>query len=146
MADDTTDLNLAIALFSEVVAAEQMIKARLSRKLPKGMEMSHFSLLNHLSSSGERSPVQLARAFNLTKGAMTNTLQKLEISGFIHVRPDWEDARKKLVSISNAGEAAREQAARAVRPVFENVVQNIKGTDIKQALPVLRELRHILDR
>jgi len=144
MHSETTDTSLAIALFSEVVAAEQMIKASLSRALPKGMEMSHFSVLNHLSSTGEKSPVQLARAFHVTKGAMTNTLQKLEIAGYIHIRPDWDDARKKLVSISNAGEAAREQAMRAVQPLFEKTVATIGAQDIKQALPVLRKLRQTL--
>ncbi|MBV1865010.1 MAG: MarR family transcriptional regulator [Rhodobacteraceae bacterium] len=145
MGNDSTDTNLAIALFSEVVAAEQMIKGGLSRTLPKGMEMSHFSVLNHLSSTGERTPAQLARAFHVTKGAMTNTLQKLEISGYIHIRPDWDDARKKLVSISKAGEAAREQAMRAVRPLFEKTVNRIGTQEIKKILPVLRDLRQILE-
>ncbi len=144
MTIDPTDPNLAIALFSEVVAAEQTIKGGLSRTLPKGMETSHFSVLNHLSSTGEKSPVQLARAFHVTKGAMTNTLQKLEIAGYIHIRPDWDDARKKLVSINKAGEEAREQAMRAVRPLFDAVVEQIGAKEIKQALPVLRELRRIL--
>ncbi|HNK68572.1 MAG TPA: helix-turn-helix domain-containing protein, partial [Flavobacteriales bacterium] len=45
----------------------------------KGMELSHFSVLNHLARTGEeRTPAQLARAFHVTRGAMTNTLTKLE--------------------------------------------------------------------
>ena len=31
---------------------------------------------------------------------MTNTLSKLEASGYINIRPDWNDARKKQVKIS----------------------------------------------
>lgn len=141
-----SDPNLAIALFSEVVAAEQTIKAALAHHLPKGMETSHFSVLNHLSSTGEKSPVQLARTFQVTKGAMTNTLQKLEIAGYIHIRPDWDDARKKWVSINKAGEAAREQAMRAVAPLFDKIASQIDPQTIKHALPALRELRRILER
>jgi len=144
MPGESTDSNLAIALFSEIVAAEQMIKGGLSRHLPKGMEMSHFSVLNHLSGGGERAPAQLARSFHVTKGAMTNTLQKLEIAGYVNIRPDWGDARKKLVSISNAGLAAREQALRAVQPMFDKIVREIGGDSIRQALPVMRELRRVL--
>jgi DNA-binding MarR family transcriptional regulator len=140
-----TDINLAIALFSEVVAAEQSVKSALARQLPKGMETSHFSVLNHLHSAGEKSPMQLARVFHVTKGAMTNTLQKLEIAGYIHIRPDWDDARKKWVSINKAGEAAREQAMRSVTPLFEKTVGNIGADDIKQSLPTLRALRQLLD-
>lgn len=139
------DTNLAIALFSEVVAAEQTIKSALARHLPKGMETSHFSVLNHLHSTGEKSPVQLARAFHVTKGAMTNTLQKLEIAGYIHIRPDWDDARKKWVSINKAGESAREQAMRAVNPLFKRIVENIGADDIKRTLPTLRTLRQLLE-
>ena len=85
--------------------------------------MSHFSVLNHLSSSGEKSPAQLARNFHLTKGAMTNTLKKLELSGYIHIRPDWDDARRKMVSISPAGRQAREHALAQLIPSFEKIIE-----------------------
>ncbi len=98
-----TDPNnaLAVALFSEILTADQLARNRLSKVLPKGMEISHFSVLNHLAHSGEeRSPAQLAKSFHVTRGAMTNTLSKLEWAGYIHIRPDWEDARRKMVAIS----------------------------------------------
>ena len=145
MPSQEIDTGIAITLFSEVVAAEQVIKSCLSRTLPKGMEVSHFSVLNQLSSAGERTPVHLAQSFNVTKGAMTNTLKKLEAAGYIHVRPDWDDARKKLVSISNSGEAARESAMKSVLPLFEAVIESLGPAPIKQTLPVLREFRRVLE-
>ena len=101
----STDKNaLAISLFSEILAADQKVRYRLSSVLPKGMEISHFSVLNHLAwHDGERSPAQLAETFNVTRGAITNTLGKLEWAGYIHIRPDWDDARRKIISISPAG-------------------------------------------
>ena len=94
---------LAVALFSEVFMADQLARSRLSRALPKGMELSHFSVLNHLARIGEeRTPAQLARAFQVTRGAMTNTLSRLEWAGHVHIRPDWDDARRKCVAISPA--------------------------------------------
>ena len=48
-ADDT----LAVALFSEILMTEQLARTRISRALPKGMELSQFSTLNHLSHAGE---------------------------------------------------------------------------------------------
>ena len=59
---------LAVALFSEMFMADQLARARLSKALPKGMELSHFSVLNHLArSSAERSPAQLAQVFHVTR-------------------------------------------------------------------------------
>lgn len=136
---------LAVALFSEIFTADQLARNRISRALPKGMELSHFSVLNHLARlNDERSPAQLAQAFHLTRGAMTNTLAKLEWAGHVHVRPDWDDARKKLVSISPSGRRAVDSAIAAISPIVVEVVEEI-GTDrVRQALPVLRELREKL--
>ncbi|WGI22014.1 transcriptional regulator [Amylibacter sp. IMCC11727] len=141
---DQSDSNLAVALFSELIAADQAIKGVLSRRLPKGMEMSHFSVLTHLNHVTETSPAKLARSFALTKGAITNTLKKLELAGYIHIRPDWDDARKKQVSISAAGRAAHEQALLSLMPEFEKVAQSLGDQKIKAILPTLRQFRGTL--
>lgn len=137
-----TQNDLAVTLFSEILAVEQLARHSVSRVLPKGMELSHFSVLNHLSHSGEeRSPAQLAKTFHLTRGAMTNTLRKLEWAGWVHIRPDWDDARRKMVSISPAGDAARSAAVAAIAPVIADVVDKVGEDKARIALPVLREMR-----
>ena len=142
MSENVTKDSLAVALFSEIFMADQLARNRLTKALPRGMEISHFSVLNHLARTGdEKSPAQLARAFHLTRGAMTNTLNKLEWAGHIHVRPDWDDARRKFVSISPSGRAARDAALAAIAPILTNVVEAIGHDKVKSALPVLREMR-----
>ncbi|MEO0381644.1 MAG: MarR family winged helix-turn-helix transcriptional regulator [Pseudomonadota bacterium] len=133
---------LAISLFSEVLAADQMVRYRLSRVLPKGMEISHFSVLNHLAwHEEERSPAQLAETFNVTRGAMTNTLNRLEWAGHVHIRPDWDDARRKMVAISPAGRNARDQALSAIAPMVGEVIDTLGEDRVKETLPILRQLR-----
>lgn len=133
---------LAISLFSEVLAADQMVRYRLSRVLPKGMEISHFSVLNHLVwHDEERSPAQLADTFNVTRGAMTNTLNRLEWAGYVHIRPDWDDARRKKVAISPAGRSARDQALSAIAPMVTEVIENLGEDRVRETLPILRQLR-----
>jgi DNA-binding MarR family transcriptional regulator len=132
----------AIALFGELFMADQLARNRISKALPKGMELSHFSVLNHLAGlNEERAPAQLARAFHVTRGAMTNTLAKLEWAGHIHIRPDWDDARRKFVAISPAGRAARDAAVAAVAPLIGNVVAALGSEKVRLVLPVLREIR-----
>ncbi len=145
MSDSTQ--NLAVTLFSEILAVDQLARSYLARVLPKGMELSHFSVLNHLAHAGEeRSPAQLARTFHLTRGAMTNTLRKLEWAGWVHIRPDWEDARRKMVSISPSGTAARDAAVVAIAPVIAEVVETVGADRVRVALPVLREMRMKLSK
>ncbi|KMK65449.1 MarR family winged helix-turn-helix transcriptional regulator [Puniceibacterium sp. IMCC21224] len=141
-----SDNSLAISLVSELLTADQLLRARLTRVLPNKMEISHFSVLNALARVGsERSPAQLARAFHVTRGAMTNTLTKLDISGYVHIRPDWDDARKKLVSISPAGLAARDAALAAITPLITEMVGDLGEAKVRAALPVLRDLRTKLE-
>lgn len=139
--DDRID-DLAITLFGELFMADQLARNRISKALPRGMELSHFSVLNHLARlQEERTPAQLARAFHVTRGAMTNTLSKLEWAGHIHIRPDWDDARQKFVAISPSGRAARDAAVQAVVPLIAEVVQSLGADRVRLVLPILRELR-----
>ena len=145
MTDDTN--TVAITLFSEILAAEQMMRNRLTKALPRGMELSHFSVLNHLAFVGnERSPAQLADTFHVTRGAMTNTLQRLEWAGYVHIRPDWDDARRKMVSISPAGRQARAQAISSITPMINQLVSELGVDKVRSVLPVLRDLRLRLDK
>ncbi|MEP2919610.1 MarR family transcriptional regulator [Sulfitobacter sp.] len=140
MSDDSN--TLAIMLFSEILGTDQILRNRLSKVLPKGMEISHFSVLNHLAwRDMERTPAQLAETFHVTRGAMTNTLTKLEWAGYIHIRPDWDDARRKIVNISPAGKLARETALNAIAPMITKVVEDLGEDKARAALPILRELR-----
>lgn len=134
--------DLAVSLFSEILVVEQLARTSVARVLPKGMELSHFSVLNHLAHSAtERSPAQLAKTFNLTRGAMTNTLHKLEWAGWVHIRPDWDDARRKMVAISPSGQSARNAALAAIAPLISDVVTSVGEDKVRTALPVLREMR-----
>ena len=138
--------SLAVLLFGEILALDQLVRNRLAKVLPKGMELSHFSVLNQLSHTKvERTPAQIAKSFRVTRGAITNTLNKLELSGYVHVRPDWEDARRKMVSISPAGIAARNNALIAVTPIINELAHEMGEERLKAIVPILRELRQKLE-
>ncbi|MEP2782489.1 MAG: MarR family transcriptional regulator [Pseudoruegeria sp.] len=138
--------SLAATLFSELFVVGQMARSQISRALPKGMELSHFSVLNLLAHvRDERSPAQLAATLHVTRGAMTNTLSKLEWAGYVHIRPDWDDARRKFVAISPSGRAALNEAIHAIAPVLQKATSDIGSDRVRATLPVLRELRNHLD-
>ncbi|WP_051855804.1 MarR family winged helix-turn-helix transcriptional regulator [Thioclava atlantica] len=126
--------------------ADQLARNVVSRALPKGMEISHFSVLNHLAHIGEeRTPAQLAASFHVTRGAMTNTLAKLEWAGHVHIRPDWDDARRKWVSLSPSGRRARDAALASLMPIIGGIVRDLGPEKVRATLPVLRELRARLE-
>ncbi|WP_273500596.1 MarR family winged helix-turn-helix transcriptional regulator [Paracoccus sphaerophysae] len=137
---------LAASLFAELIVGEQLANRLVTRSLPGGMQLSHFSVLNLLAHlNEERTPAQLAEAFHVGRSAMTNTLARLEWAGHVHVRPDWDDARRKWVAISPSGRAARDAALAAFLPRLADIVRDIGPSEVRRALPILRRLRERLE-
>ena len=140
------DMNLLI-LLSEIATIEQLARNKLDKALPKDLNISSFSVLNHFSGSkAEKTPLQLARSFHVTKGAMTNTLNKLEKLGYIHIRPDWNDARKKLISISQSGVDARNYAIKSIKPILDEIIQKTELVTKKSFLGDLRSFRETIEK
>ncbi len=133
-------------LFNEIGIIAQLSGNRLERVLPEGMSLAQFSVLNHFCRlGGAWSPTRLAAAFQVTKGAMTNTLQRLEAQRFVTIRADEEDTRAKIVEITDAGRSAREAAIRATGPIIMELAGLIPLADVKAALPFLEFVRKTLD-
>ena len=140
------DINLLI-LLSEIATIEQLARKQLDNALPKNLNISSFSVLNHFSGSkAEKTPLQLARSFHVTKGAMTNTLNKLEKLGYIHIRPDWSDARKKLISISQSGIEARNHAIKSIKPILDEIIMKTDHVTKKSLLGDLRSFRESIEK
>ncbi len=132
--------------FNEIGIINQLVSARAERALPDGLTMSQFSVLNHFARlGGTRTPLELATAFQVTKGAMTNTLQKLEAKKLIKIAANPDDARSKVVSITKAGLRKREQALAALGPAFADVAETLPLGKMDKALPLLRQVRVIMD-
>ena len=102
--------------------------------------LNQFTRLGH-----EKSPLQLARAFQVTKEAMTNTLKRLERRGLIQVRRHPRDGRGKLVSITADGRRARARAVAAVGPLLAELEARFRGAEFAAALPFLARVRAYLD-
>ena len=78
-------------------------------------------------------------------GVVYYKLGKLELAGYIHIRPDWDDARRKMVAISPAGRKAREAAIDAITPMISDMVSDLGEDKVRATLPVMRELRGRLE-
>ncbi len=138
--------HLYFRLFTEIHIIAQLSGNRLERVLPEGMSLAQFGVLSHfVRLGGAWSPGRLARAFQVTKGAMTNTLQRLEAQRFVRIEADKADARAKLVEITEPGKRAYEQAVRATGATLAELGSQITPADVKSALPFLENTRKILD-
>jgi len=135
-----------VQVLTEIGIISQLTNAMLERDLPAGMSAAQFGVLSHfMRRGGEDSPARLAAAFQVTKGAMTNTLQRLEAQGFVLIVGDPEDGRRKRVSLTPAGAAAYQAAVLAVGPRISQMRGAFTDAEFTAALPFLRALRMYLD-
>lgn len=134
-------------LFNEIGILEQLSRTLLQARLPHGMLVSHFAVLNHLIRVKDgRTPLELARAFQVAKTTMTHTLAGLVNAGFIEMRPNEDDARSKRVWMTEKGRGFRDDAIRAVEPDIDSLKLEFTDARVKRILPELEELRKIMDR
>lgn len=135
-------------LLNEIGIISQLSGARLDRMLPHGLTVAQFGVLNHLvrlEDQGDWSPARLAAAFQVTKGTMTSTLQRLETKGFIAVHKNPSDGRAKIVTLTRAGREAREAAMNAASPGLGDLEGVLSSEEVEALIPALQKLRIWLD-
>jgi len=138
---------IAYTFFNEIAIIDQLGRNRFERVLPEGLSVAGFSLLNHFVrlDKDQDTPSHLAKAFQVTKGAMTNTLHRLDALGLITIVADPSDGRGKLVSITQAGRAARDDAIARLAPSLQQLAGLIDLQELADLVPTLMKLRTILD-
>ncbi|MEM7194639.1 MAG: MarR family transcriptional regulator [Pseudomonadota bacterium] len=142
----TQRLTSLFALFNEIGIISQLSTAAFNRVLPEGIHVAHFSVLNHLFRLGDgKTPVQLADAFQITKGTMTHTLNELQKRKFIDIKPNPEDRRSKLVYLTRKGRTFREHAINSLQPMVEAISGDLDIELVLNAAPALKHLREVLD-
>jgi len=137
---------LAFTFLNEIGIINQLSTARFESVLPDGLNQPQFSVLNNfVRLGGTRTPAQLAEAFQVTRGAMTNTLKRLERKGCIELRASAIDGRSKEVSITPKGRRLRDKAIKATRPELDKLVDGLGVKEIERVLPLLQLMRSWLD-
>jgi DNA-binding MarR family transcriptional regulator len=74
-----------------------------------GVSPAEFNLLMQLGERDELTPKALARELNLTTGAMTAMLDRLESASLVERRPNPNDRRSLFIHLSKKGNAERER-------------------------------------
>jgi DNA-binding MarR family transcriptional regulator len=143
----TSDTAILFGFFNEVGIINQLATAMFEARLPDGFLVSQFAVLNHLVRVQDgRTPLDLARAFQVPKTTMTHTLTLLERHALIRMAPNPADGRSKCVWITDAGRDFRAAAIAALAPDMQAIAAQMPMAPIAGLLPVLTDLRKLLDR
>ena len=142
----TVQMSDYFRLFNEIGIIGQLSRALLEARLPPGLVVAQFSVLNHLVRVGDGiTPLALARAFQVPKNSMTHSLTVLDREGFISVRSNPQDGRSKLVHITDEGRRFRDEVIAALAPDIERIARAFPPDIVARLLPDLEGLRKVLD-
>jgi len=135
-----------IQVFTEIGIIEHLMRTAVAKALPRGMTYAQWEVLVHFSRTGDgETPAQLARALQVTKGAITNTLQRMEALELVEISADAHDGRKKRIKVTRRGAATYTEMLRLVRPHLDQLRGGFTDAEFETALPFLRALRVWLD-
>jgi DNA-binding MarR family transcriptional regulator len=141
-----SDTAVLFQFFNEVAIINQLATAMFEARLPTGFLVSQFAVLNHLIRLGDgRTPLDLARAFQVPKTTMTHTLAVLERHGLIRMAPNPQDGRSKCVWITDPGRAFRDTAIANVAPDLTGIARAFPLDQLAALTPTLAQLRSLLD-
>jgi DNA-binding MarR family transcriptional regulator len=107
------------------------------------LDWSEYKLLSLLTREGEvyrSSPGKLARIMELSSGAMTNRLDRLEQAGLVRRLPDPDDRRGILVELTPDGKRVYEDAVGAQGRKESLVASALSVPEKKQLNALLRRL------
>ena len=137
-AGELPDLDLAT---EGVVARIQHLEKRLRRSMEEtlrefGLDYGHWVVLGALRSAGapyRRSAGALAKVLDLTSGAMTSRLDRMESAGFVTRVPDPDDRRGVKIELTEKGSKVWEDAV-GVQAAREQLVAGALSPAEKQQL------------
>ena len=131
-----------VQVFDEIRYIEHLARTTIARKLPVGLTYPQFEVLNLLARRGDGiAPGEIARALQMTKSGLTNTLQRLGARKLSRVEICANDGRRKRIWLTPAGRQAYGQAMTAIRPNMESLRDGFTSKEFREALPFLRALR-----
>jgi DNA-binding MarR family transcriptional regulator len=131
-----------IQVFDEIGLIEVGVRTVITRCLPVGVTYPQFEVMNILMRRGDgQTPASLAAVLQMTPGAITNTLQRMEATGLAAVEPDAHDKRKKRVNLTPEGRATYYRAMAAIKPRMASLREGFTSKEFREVLPFLRALR-----
>lgn len=123
--------------------AKHLDRARRASFAEHGLEPWEFDVLTALRRAGrpyELSPGALLRATLVTSGTMTNRIDRLAQAGLVRRRPDPEDRRGVLVSLTDAGLARVDSAFTGLLRWEQDLMSGLTPHDQHTLAALLRTL------
>ena len=144
---DAEQATAIFGFFNEIGIIHQLSSALFKSRLPDGVTLAQFSVLNHLIRVQDgRTPLELASAFQVPKTSMTHSLAGLEARGLIEMRPNEQDRRSKTIWLTPEGRTFRDNAIQLLSTDMARLAPQLDLGAMQEAIPTLAMVRKVLDK
>ena len=143
--DPPFDLGPDLAFLRELWALDhalQKCSKRMARDL--GVTGPQRLLLRVVGRYPAIPPGQAARALDLHPSTVTGLVQRLESGGYLRRTVDPRDARRVMLSLTEAGRALDRQSSGTIEQAIRQLLAATPRNQIATTASVLRSLRSIL--
>lgn len=131
-------------IVDRIALLHKRIRSMLADTLTEfGLNVGEWAVLGSLLRAGapyQRSPGALAKSFDLTSGAMTNRLDRLEAEELIRRLPDPDDRRGVIVQLTPKGRDVWQRAVGAQAAKESFVASSLDASEQKQLNALLRRM------
>lgn len=136
-------IELYAGLFKEIAIVRDNLTTLMNRHLPEELPRAQYELLNHLitTTNTNESPAEIARAFHVSKSAMTQLINRMKKKQVIEIKPTLLDSRKTIVSITNKGRTLHRKAFNQLIIGLKPLLDTLSDKELKMTLPLLHKLR-----
>ncbi|MBB5868141.1 DNA-binding MarR family transcriptional regulator [Allocatelliglobosispora scoriae] len=131
----------------ELSILHQLTTTRLNRALrPLGITMTHTSLLFHLMSTPEGTSIgEIADAMEVNQPAVSKTVKALVDQGAVTVESAPDDARRRVVKLTQTGGELLTRAMMAMHPDATLAFEPLDDDRLRGLIGLIAELNAHLD-
>lgn len=143
------DLQIAMArALADSLARTLRVFRRLLHEEAKAHELTQaqYNAMRYLMASGDRRMSDLAAFLELTNGATTSLIERIEARGLVTRKLDPEDGRAVLVSVTPDGQRLGEEMRRNVEASLLRAFERLKLPERHMAVGGLEALADALDQ
>ncbi len=130
-------LNLISRIHSQ---SQDFLQGKLFNVGLKELATSHGNILFSLSQNETMNLGELAKRINRDKSTTTILVKKLQNEGFIEIKKDETDARKKIIQLTTKGKSYNEQTAKVSNDLISTCYKGFSQDEKKQLVELLNKL------
>ena len=134
---DSSGIHLWLVLMKAYRTLERHARCSIE---PSGLGSSEFAILELLLHRGQQPVNAIGRRVDLTSGAITSAVDRLEVQGLVVRAADAEDRRTRFVSLTPKGTALIRKVFGVHKRAMEGATSGLTAAERESLINLIKKL------